>query len=80
MIHKIVRLFVNSLKVDEKHCLLTRDNLTEPMQIELSQKQKTFFQIFFALLTSIINFKHLPKRDNPRSSCISGNTDSDKYA
>ena len=67
MIQKILRLFVNSLTVDEKHYLLTRDNLMQPIQIELDQKQKTFFQIFFALLTSIINFKHLPKKDDPYS-------------
>ena len=67
MIQKILRLFVNSLTVDEKHYLLTRDNLMQPIQIELYQKQKTFFQIFFALLTSIINFKHLPKKDDPYS-------------
>ena len=67
MIHKILRLFVNSLTVDEKHYLLTRDNLMQPIQIELYQKQKTFFEIFFALLTSIINFQHLPKKDDPYS-------------
>ena len=67
MIQKILRLFVNSLTVDEKHYLLTRDNLMEPIQIELYQKEKTFFEIFFAILTSIINFKHLPKKDDPYS-------------
>ena len=67
VIHKILRLFVNSLTVDEKHYLLTRDNLMEPIQIELYQKQKTFFAIFLGLLTSIINFEHLPKKDDPDS-------------
>ena len=67
MIHKIVCLLVNSLKADEKHYLLTRDNLTKLIQIELSQKQKTFFEFFFALLTAIINFKHFPKKDDPFS-------------
>ena len=67
MIHKILSLFVNSLTVDEKHYLLTRDNLMQPIQIELYQKEKTFFEIFFAILTSIINFKHLPKKDDPYS-------------
>ena len=62
VIHKTLRLFVDSLKADEKHYLLTRDNLTQPIQIALSQKQKTFFEFFFDLLTSILNFKHLPKR------------------
>ena len=53
---QILTLFVNTLTVDEKHYLLTRDNLMQPIQIELYQKQKTFFEILFALLTSIINF------------------------
>ena len=39
---KILRLFVNSLTDDEKYCLLYTDNLTQPIQILLSQKQKTF--------------------------------------
>ena len=47
MIHKIVRLFVNTLTVDEKHYLLIRDNLTQPIQIQLSQKQKTFVKLFY---------------------------------
>ena len=53
-----------------------RDILTQPIQMQLSQKQKTFSQFFFAFLKSILNFKHLPKKDDPRSSCISGNTGS----
>ena len=67
MIQKILRLCVNSLTVDEKHYLLTRDNLMQPIQIELYQEEKTFFEIFFAILTSIINSKHLRKKDDPYS-------------
>ena len=67
VIHKILRLFVNTLTVNEKRYLLTRDNLTQTIQIQLSQKQKTFFQFFLAFLKSILNFKHLPKKDDPRS-------------
>ena len=67
MIRKILRLFFKALTVDEKHYLLNRDNLTEPIQIQLSQKQKTFCEFFFAFLKSILNFKHLPKKDDPRS-------------
>ena len=56
------KLFVNTLTVNEKHYLLTRENLTQTIQIQLSQKQKTFFPFFvFAFLKSIINFKCLPK-------------------
>ena len=60
-------LFVNTLTFNEKHYLLTRDNLTQTIQIQLSQKQKTFFEFFFAFLKSILNFKHLPKKDDPHS-------------
>ena len=67
MIHKIIRLFANTLTVDDKHYLLNRDNLTQPIQMQLSQKQKTFSEFFFAFLKSILNFKHLPKKDDPHS-------------
>ena len=67
LIHKILRLFVNPLTADDKHYLLNRDNLTEPIQMQLSQKQKTFSEFFFAFLKSILNFKHLPKKDDPHS-------------
>ena len=64
VIHKIIRLFVNTFTVNDKHYLLNRDNLTQTIQIQLSQKQKTFFQFLFAFLKSILNFKHLPKKDD----------------
>ena len=67
VIHKILRLFVNTLTVDEKRYLLTRDNLTQTIQIQLSQKQKTFFEFFFGFLKSILDFKHMPKKDDPHS-------------
>ena len=67
VIHKILRLFVNTLTVNDKHYLLNRDNLTQPIQIKLSQKQKIFSEFFFAFLKSILNFKHLPKKDDRHS-------------
>ena len=72
-------MFVNTLTVNDKHYLLNRDNLTQPIQIQLSQKQKTFSDFFFAFLICILNFQHLPKKDYPRSLCISGNIGSEKY-
>ena len=73
---KILRHFVNTLTVDDKHYMLNRDNLTQPIQIQLSQKQKTFSQFFLKFLKSIIHFKQLGKEDDPHSSCISRNTGS----
>ena len=46
VIHKIVRLFVNTLTVNDKHYLLNRDNLTQPIQIQLSQKKKLSLKFF----------------------------------
>ena len=65
VIHKILRPFVNTLAVNDKHYLLNRDNLTQPIQIQLSQKQKIFSEFFFAFLKTLLNFKPLTKRDDP---------------
>ena len=62
MLCKILRLFVNTLTADDNCSLLNRDNVTEPIQILLSQKQKTVSQFFFAFLKSILNLEHLQKR------------------
>ena len=67
VIHKILRLFLNTLTVDENYYLLIRDNIAETLQIELSEKQKTFFEFFLAFLKSILNSKHLSKKDDPHS-------------
>ena len=65
MIHKIPRLFVNIPTVDDKHYLLNRDNLTQPIQMQLSKKQKTFSEISFAFLSSLLDFKHVPEKYDP---------------
>ena len=67
VIHKILRVFVNTLTVEDKQYLLNRDNLTQLIQIQLSQKKKTFCEFFFAFLKSLLNREHLPKKDNPHS-------------
>ena len=46
---------VNTLNADEKYSLLKRDNLTQPIQILLSQKQKTFSQFFSEFLKSTLS-------------------------
>ena len=59
---------VNTLTVDEKRYLLHRDNLTKPIQMQLSQKKRSlspFSFFFFAFLKSILNFKHFQKKDDP---------------
>ena len=41
------------------------------IQILLSQKEKTFSELFSAFLKSTLNFEHSPKTDHPHSRCIS---------
>ena len=59
---KILRPFVNTLSEDDKYCLFYRDNLTQPIQILLSQKQMSFSQFFSAFLKSTLNFEHFQKK------------------
>ena len=66
MIHEILRLFLNILTVNDKHYLLNRDNLSQPIQIQLSGKQKTFSEFCFSFLKSLLNFKHWTKKDDLR--------------
>ena len=67
VICKIVRLFVNAVIADDKHYLLNRDSLTQPIQMQLSPKQKTFSPFFSPFLKSSLNFEHFQKKDDPHS-------------
>ena len=75
---KILGLFVNTLTDDDKYSLLYRDNLTQPIQILLSQKRKTFSQFFSTFSKSTLNFEHFQKKDRPQSRIISQITVSEK--
>ena len=68
---KFLRLLVKTLTDDEKYSLLHRENLTQPIQILLSQKRKTFSGFFSAFLKSTLNFAHFQKKDDSHSRCIS---------
>ena len=62
---KILRMFVNILTSDDKCFLLKRDNLRQPIQMQLSQKQKNLSQFVAAILKSRLNFEHFLKKDDP---------------
>ena len=67
MICKIVRIFDNIFTADDKYSLLNRDNLTQPIQMQLSQKEKTFSPFFSEVLKSKLNFQHFQKKDDTHS-------------
>ena len=75
---KFLRLLVKTLPDDEKYSLLYRENLTQPIQIVLSQKRKAFFEFLAAFLKSTLNFEYFQTKDNPDSRCISQITVSEK--
>ena len=75
---KILRLFFNTFGDDDKYSLLYRDKLTQPIQILLSQKQKTFSRFSSAFLKCTVNFEHFQKKDDSNSHCISEITVSEK--
>ena len=54
---QILGLLVNTLAADEKYPVLNTDNLTIPIQMQLSQKEKTFSEFFvhFWNLSEILN-------------------------
>ena len=75
---KILGLFVNTLTDDDKYSLLYRDNLTQQIQILLSQKPKTFSKLSSEILNPTLNFEHFQKKDHPHSRIISKITVSEK--
>ena len=60
---QILGLLVNTLAADEKYPILNRDNLTIPIEMQLSEKQKSFSQFFAAFLKSRLSFEHFEIKD-----------------
>ena len=56
MIWKTFRLFLNTFTAYDKNSVLDREYLKHPMHMQLSQKQKTFSELFSASLKSRLNF------------------------
>ena len=62
---QILGLLVNTLAADQKYPVVNRDNLTIPIQMQLSQQQKTFSKIFSGFLKCRANFEIFEKNDDP---------------
>ena len=56
-------MFVNILTADDKYSLFNRDDLRQPIQMQLSQKEKTFSQFVSEILQAILHFQHFQKID-----------------
>ena len=76
VICKVLGLFVNTLTADYKYSLLNRGYLLRHVQMQLSQKRKTFSNffiylfIFFTFSEFKLNLEHNQKKEDPHSWCI----------
>ena len=57
----MLELLVNT---NDKYSLLNRDNLTQPIQMQISTKQNKNFCFSSMLLNSSLNFRHFEKKDD----------------
>ena len=73
---QILGLLGDTLAANDKYPVLNRVNLKIPIQKQLSEKKKTFSELFFAFLKSRIDFEHIEKKDDCHRFCISKITDS----
>ena len=71
VIWKILNLFLNTLSAISKYSLLKRYNITQPIRMQLSQKQKPFSEWFSAYFKSSLNFEHFEKKDDADTLFIS---------
>ena len=72
----ILGRLLNTLAADEKYPVLNRDNSTIPIQMQLSQKQKTFSQLLVAFSKSRLNLECFETKDDSHRFRISKITDS----
>ena len=59
---EILELFVNILTADGKYPVQCCENLQLPIQMQLSEKPKSFSEFFVRFLDSIVNFEHFEKK------------------
>ena len=75
---EILGVFVNTLTADGKYPVQGCENLQLPIQMQLSEKRKTFSEFFVPFLESTSNFKHFEKKDDRHSYFISEITDCER--
>ena len=77
---KFFRPFLHTLTANDKYSLNSKDKGMQKIQIHSSQKQNIFSEFFSAFFESALNFKHLKKKNDPQSLCISKITDHERRA
>ena len=75
MLGEILDVIVNTLTANDKYPVQDWKKLPQAIQMQLSEKRKSFAQFFVPFLHYQSNFKHFEKKDDRHSSCISEVTD-----
>ena len=78
VIWKSSRLFVNTTSAVDKCSLPNRDNLMQPIHMQLSQKLKSFSRFFNVFSKSMLSFEYFQKKDDAHSLFISEATACEK--
>ena len=60
-------MVVNILGADGNCSLLNRDNSRQPIQMLLSQQQKTFSKFVSGFFKAKLNFQHFQEKGDPHS-------------
>ena len=64
---EILRVFVNTLTADGKYPVQECQNLQLPIEMQFSEKRKSFSKFFVPFLESTSNFNHFEKKDDCHS-------------
>ena len=67
MISEILEVFVNTLTADDKYPVQDCENLPLLIQMQLSEKRKTFSEFFVPFLESTSNFERFQRKDDRHS-------------
>ena len=67
VLDEVLRVFVNTLTSHDKYRVQDYENSQLPIQMQLSEKRKTFPQFFVPFLESTLNFKCFEKKDDRHS-------------
>ena len=64
---EILGVFVNTLTADGNYLVPDCENFQLPIEMQLSEKRKTFSQFFVPVLESTSIFKHFEKKNDRHS-------------
>ena len=67
VISEILGLFVNTMTADDEYSVPNSEKLPQPIQMQLSKKEKCFGQFFATCLKTISNFQNVQKKYDPHS-------------